>query len=166
MQMHISRHFYSTFLFYNPHHHSIKIFCVHTGYKANQRGHTKNTQWKQQSILVKCSLTCNLGPQPMLHDCPSFLLLVLAVHLQPPFLALLPPERQNSSPWYYKHLNRRAQRLSALCEQPHYPATDLWQSNTHAYRAVTQPHAFLQMNPLQQGVLSPEAWPQRQAVRP
>lgn len=85
MQMHVSRHFYSTFPFYNPHYQSEKIFCVHTGYKANQRGHTRNTQWKQQSILVKCSPTCNLGPQPVLHDCLSFLLLVLAIHLQPPF---------------------------------------------------------------------------------
>lgn len=161
MQMCFSRHFYSTFPFYNPHHHSTKIFC---GYKANQMGHTKNTQWKQP-IWVKCSLTCNLGPQPMLHDCASFLLLVLAILLQPPLflcsLQLFPTLQQTS-----QQAGTEAQRLSVLCEHPHYSGTDLWQSNTYTCRADTQPCAFLQMNPLQQPVLSPDVWPQRQAVRP
>lgn len=75
--------FCSTFLFYNPHHHLVKIFCVHTGYKSNQWGNTKITQWKEQSVLVNCSLTEHSGPQPLLQ--PSSLLLVLAIHLQLPF---------------------------------------------------------------------------------
>lgn len=82
MQMHVSRHFCSTFPFYNPHHHSVKIFRVHSGYKSNQWGNTKITQWKQQSVLVNCSLTDHSGPQPVLQDCLSSLLLVLAFHMQ------------------------------------------------------------------------------------
>lgn len=85
MQMCVRRPFCSTFPFYNPHHRLVKIFCVHTGYKSNQQGNTKITQWKQQSVLVNCSLTDQLGPQPLLQDFLSSFLLVLAIHLQLPF---------------------------------------------------------------------------------
>lgn len=85
MQMRVSRPFCSTFPFYNPHHPLVQTFCVHTGYKSNQWGNTKITQWKQQSVLVNCSLTDHSGPQLLLQDFLSSFLLVLAVHLQLPF---------------------------------------------------------------------------------
>lgn len=85
MQMHVSRHFCRTFPFYNPHHHLVKIFCIYTGYKSNQWCNTKIAPWKQQSVLVNCSLTDHLDPQPLLQNCLSSLLLVLAIHLQLPF---------------------------------------------------------------------------------
>lgn len=84
MQMHVSRHFCSTFPFYNPHHRSVKIFCVHADYKSNQWVILKSLNGSK-SVLINCSLTDHSGPQPLLQDFLSSFQLLLAIHLQLPF---------------------------------------------------------------------------------
>lgn len=149
MQMRVSRPFCSTFPFYNPHHPLVKTFCVHTGYKSNQWGNTKITQWKQQSVLVNCSLTDHSGPQLLLQDFLSSFLLVLAA-----LLSLLPPERQNSSLCCFKHLIRQALRLSAPCEDTHSPATTPWHPTPTPTGQLPSPMALSSRQCCQQNLTS------------
>lgn len=126
MQMHVSRHFCSTFPFYNPHHHSVKIFCVHTDYKSNQWGNTKITQWNQV-CSSKFLPDWPLGPSASLTGFSLLLPATTGYSSTAALLSLLPPERQNPSLCCYKHLNRQAQRLSAPWEdtipQPPLPGS-------------------------------------------